>query len=59
MAVVLKNEEFGRPGEQARKLHLIPGEQGKTAETETAQLEFPYYDLYEMYSYIAKELGIK
>ncbi len=58
MAVVLKHEEPERTDE-TRKLHLIPGKHGQAAGTATAEMEFPYDDLYLMYDYITKELGIK
>lgn len=59
MAVVLKHEELERPDEQSRKLRLIPGKQGQAAGTATTEMEYPYYDLYQMYDYITRELGIK
>lgn len=59
MAVVLRKEELERTGEETERLHLVAGEQGEKTTTETAQMEFPYDDLYLMYDHITKELGIK
>ncbi|MGD0153027.1 MAG: hypothetical protein ABSC17_04580 [Thermacetogeniaceae bacterium] len=59
MAVALRREELERFGEETGRLHLVATELGQTAGTATTQMEYPYYDLYQMYGYITKELGIK
>ncbi|MGD0153026.1 MAG: hypothetical protein ABSC17_04575 [Thermacetogeniaceae bacterium] len=58
MAVALRNIEEPERGKDAR-LHLVAAEQGKMAGNGTERFEYPYYDLYQMYGYITKELGIK
>jgi hypothetical protein len=44
-----RDVEVKRPGLKLEKM----------AETSRVEYEFPYDDLYQMYDYITKELGIK
>lgn len=66
MAVVLERERVGRKEERGKAVELVRTGKQLTAapqpDPETRQIvkmEFPYDDLYLMYDYITKELGIK
>jgi hypothetical protein len=73
MAVALVREKAGRKEERAKSARLVRTDKQHAAQQQpepetrqpcpgvgqTVEMEFPYYDLYLMYDYITKELGIK